>query len=182
MAGKARAVGAAIKYGPLVMTAAQKYAPQVLEQLRAHREPAERFVQDRMTKGNQRKKALQHAATVVDGSILQVFHLNRSHWIVYSGEEPIAVHPPTSAAYAVLLKHADLTTRVRPHKGLRLPRLPRRGDGASSRGTSAGTGSTSSRRAGRTPAPAQVRYHDAPAGDRTQGRTEGPERGQRPTA
>lgn len=180
MAGKGRAVGAAIKYGPLIATAAQKYGPQVMDQLRAQREPAERYVQDKVAKGNQRKKALQHAGTVVDGSVLQVFHQNRAHWIVYSGEEPIAVHPPTSTAYAVLTKHADLTTRIRPGRGVRLPHLPRRRPG-SGPGDGDWSGSTSRRRAGRTPAQTDVRYHaDSASPTPPSGIDEGP--GQRPTA
>ncbi|MBW8172050.1 hypothetical protein K0651_03185 [Ornithinimicrobium sp. Arc0846-15] len=114
MPGKSKAVGAALKYGPLVYTAAQKYGPQVVEQLKGQREPAEKFVQDKVAKGNQRKKALQHAGTVMNGSILQVFYKNKAHWIVFSGDEPIAVHPPTSASYNELLQHADLSKRVLP--------------------------------------------------------------------
>jgi hypothetical protein len=164
VAGKNKAVGMAIKYGPLVYPAVRKYGPQVWEQVRAQREPAERFVQDKVAKGNQRKKALQHAGTVVDGSVLQVFHRNTAHWVVFSGDEPIAVHPPTTAPYEVLLKHADLSTRVRPGEGTRLPRPHR------PRPT---TGSTSRRKAGRTPASSQVRYHDDETGTAdagTQGR------------
>jgi hypothetical protein len=157
VAGKGKAVGAAIKYGPLVYAAAQKYGPNVWEQLRAQREPAERFVQDRVTKGNQRKKALQHARTVVGGSVLQVFHHNRAHWIVFSGDEAIAVHPPTGAPYDVLLKHADLSTRVEPGRGATFPKIPRAGRAAA-------TNRSGARRSpGQRPAQSSVRYHDAPA-------------------
>lgn len=184
MAGKSKAVGMALKYGPLVYPAVKRYGPQVWDQVRAQREPAERYVQDKVAKGNQRKKALQHAGTVVEGSVLQVFHQNTAHWVVFSRDEPIAVHPPTTAPYEVLLRHADLGTRVRPQDASKLPR-PHFPGGA--------PGSTSKRKAGRKPASAQVRYHDEeePAGDTspevlTEGRggpgdQDRPE-GQRPTA
>ncbi|MGB5951714.1 MAG: hypothetical protein WBG57_04255 [Ornithinimicrobium sp.] len=114
VAGKGKAVGAAIKYGPIVYEASRRYGPKVLDQLKAQREPAERYVQAKVDKGNQHKKAVQHASTVIDGSTLQIFHRNAPHWIVFSGEEPIAVHPRTNAGYAELLKNVDLTKRVRP--------------------------------------------------------------------
>ncbi|MGB5937665.1 MAG: hypothetical protein WBG76_17585 [Ornithinimicrobium sp.] len=114
MAGKGKAVGAAIKYGPIFYEASRRYGPKVLDQLKAGREPAERYVQAKVDKGNQHKKAIQHAGTVIDGSTLQIFHRNAPHWIVFSGDEPIAVHPRTNAAYAELLKNVDLTKRIRP--------------------------------------------------------------------
>lgn len=158
MAGKGKAVGAVVKYGPLVYAAAQKYGPQVVEQVRAQRAPAERYVQDRVAKGNQRKKALEHAGTVLDGSVLQVFHHNRAHWIVFSAEEPIAVHPPAGAPYDVLLKHADLTTRVKPGSGHRFPKIPRPSRPARPGNRSgASRGGTAHR-----PAPSSVRYHEDP--------------------
>jgi len=114
VAGKGKAVGAALKYGPLVYEAGRRYGPKVWDQVKSQREPAERYVQAKVDKGNQHKKAVQHADTVIDGSTLQVFHLNASHWVVFSGSEPIAVHPRTSAPFSLLLKNADLDKRVKP--------------------------------------------------------------------
>ncbi len=114
VAGKGKAVGAALKYGPLVYEASRRYGPKVWDQVKSQREPAERYVQAKVDKGNQHKKAVQHADTVIDGSTLQVFHLNASHWVVFSGNEPIAVHPRTSAPFSLLLKNADLGKRVKP--------------------------------------------------------------------
>jgi hypothetical protein len=158
VAGRGKAVGAVVKYGPLVYAAAQRYGPQVMEQVRAQRAPAERYVQDKVAKGNQRKKAMEHAGTVVEGSVLQIFHHNRAHWIVFSGEEPIAVHPPTGAPYDVLLKHADLSTRVKPGSGRRFPKVPRR----SSPGRPGSRPSSSRASTGQRPAPSTVRYHPTP--------------------
>lgn len=114
VAGKGKAVGAAIKYGPLLYEASRRYGPRVWDQVKSQREPAERYVQAKVDKGNQHKKAVQHADTVVDGSTLQVFYLNAAHWVVFSGDEPIAVHPRTSASFTLLLKNADLSKRVKP--------------------------------------------------------------------
>ena|GEM_PF-1372499 len=114
VAGKGKAVGAMIKYGPILIETSRRYGPRVWDQVKAQREPAERYVQDRVDKGNQRKKAIQHAETVIDGSTLRIFHRNLAHWVVFSGEEPIAVHPRTNAPFAQLLKNADLSKRTRP--------------------------------------------------------------------
>ncbi len=117
MAGKGKAVGAALKYGPILYATSRRYGPVVWEQVKSQREPAERFVQSKVDKGNQRKKAVQHASTVIDGSTLQVFHQNIAHWVVFSGEEPVGVHPRTSAPFSQLLKNADLSKRLSPGDG-----------------------------------------------------------------
>ncbi|MGB3829794.1 MAG: hypothetical protein WA962_13560 [Ornithinimicrobium sp.] len=114
MAGKGKAVGAALKYGPILYATSRRYGPVVWEQVKSQREPAERFVQSKVDKGNQRKKAVQHASTVINGSTLQVFHHNTAHWVVFSGEEPVGVHPRSNAPFSQLLKNADLSKRVRP--------------------------------------------------------------------
>ncbi|WP_114907309.1 hypothetical protein [Ornithinimicrobium murale] len=133
MAGKGKAAGRLIKYGPIAVTAAQRWGPVVWEQVKNQREPAEKFVQDKVAKGNQRKKAMAHAATVIDGSVLQVFHLNTAHWVVFSGDDPIAVHPPAQASFEELLDRADLGKRVRPAESsvtIKVPRPRRRARGA----------------------------------------------------
>lgn len=114
MAKRAKAVGVAIKYGPIFYAAAQRYGPVVWEQLQRQREPAERFVQSTVAKGNQRKKALAHAQTLREGSVLQVFHANEAHWVVFTGERPVAVHPATPASFETLLEDADLDRRIYP--------------------------------------------------------------------
>lgn len=133
MAGKGKAAAQLIKYGPLAVAAAQRWGPVVWEQVKSQREPAEKFVQDKVAKGNQKKKAMAHAATVIDGTVLQVFHQNTAHWVVFSGDDPIAVHPPTDASYDQLLDRADLGKRVAPREGatITVPRPRRRGTGGS---------------------------------------------------
>jgi hypothetical protein len=138
MAGKGSAAGKLIRYGPVAAAAAQKWGPVVWEQVKSQRAPAEKFVQAKVAKGNQRKKAMAHAATVIDGSVLQVFHAHTAHWVVFSGDDPIAVHPPTGASFDELLDRADLSKRVRPGEGavtIRVPKRRRKGGG-----TTGGTG------------------------------------------
>jgi hypothetical protein len=127
VAGKGKALGTALKYGPIVFAAAQKYGPVVWEQVRAQKEPAEKYVQSKVAKGNHRKRALEHAATLVDGSVLQVFHAHTPHWVVFTADRPVAVHPPTEAPYEELLADADLDKRARPGEGHRRLPLPRKG-------------------------------------------------------
>lgn len=130
MAGKGKAVGAALKYGPILYATSRRYGPVVWEQVKSQREPAERFVQSKVDKGNQRKKAAQHASTVIDGSTLAVFYQNTAHWVVFSGNEPVGVHPRTNASFSQLLKNADLTKRVRsdeePTRAQRIKSVARR--------------------------------------------------------
>lgn len=138
MAGTGKAATRLIKYGPIAAAAAQRWGPVVWEQLKNQREPAEKFVQDKVAKGNQRKKAMAHAKTVINGSVLQVFYRNTAHWVVFSGDDPIAVHPPTPAPFAELLDRADLGNRVRPQDQsvtIRVPRPKRPGSKAGAQGT-----------------------------------------------
>lgn len=114
MTGKGNAAGRWIKYGPIAVAAAHKWGPVVWDQVKAQQEPAEKFMQAKVAKGNQRKKALAHAMTVIDGSVLQVFHAHTAHWVVFSGDDPVAAHPPTGASFDELLDRADLANRVRP--------------------------------------------------------------------
>lgn len=145
MAGKGKAATRLIKYGPIAAAAAQRWGPVVWEQLKSQREPAEKFVQDKVAKGNQRKKAMAHAATVIDGSVLQVFHRNTAHWVVFSGDDPIAVHPPTPAPFEELLDRADLDKRVRPQDGsvtIKVPRPKKPGSKSKPPGATGTTAST----------------------------------------
>lgn len=142
MAGKASAAGKLIKYGPIAAAAAQRWGPVLWEQAKNQREPAEKFVQSKVSKGNQRKKALAHAATVIEGSVLQVFHDNTAHWVVFSGDDPIAVHPPTQASFDELLDRVDLANRVSPRETsvtIRVPKPRRRSTGSSGTGATAWT-------------------------------------------
>ena len=129
MAGKTRLAKQAIKYGPVVYALAQKYGPQMVDQILKQREPATKFVQDQASKArtNPRKHALAHADTVVEGSLQQVFHRGHPYWVVFSRNEPVGVHPHTDAAFDTLLLNADPGKRHTPDELRRTVHLPRRG-------------------------------------------------------
>lgn len=130
MPKKGRAAKALIKYGPLVYAAAQRYGPVVWEQVRTHKEPVEKFAQATVARGNQRKKAVAHARTLKEGSVLQVFHHNEEHWVVFTGDRPTAVHPASDTSYEVLLQDADLDRRIYPTQGVVSVRVGRSGGSA----------------------------------------------------
>lgn len=119
----------AIKYGPVAYTLAQKYGPQLVEQVLKNREPAQRYVQGKVeqVRGNPRRRAIDHADSVVDGSLQLVFHRDQPYWVVFSRNEPVGTHPHTEASYDVLLLNADPAKRITPAQLRRTIRLPRRG-------------------------------------------------------
>jgi hypothetical protein len=125
--GKASLAKQAIKYGPVVYALAQRYGPQVVEQIMARREPARQLLADRSAgaRRNPRKTGIAHADTVVEGSVQQVFHAGRPYWVVFSRNEPVGVHPHTSLSYDTLLLNADPAKRVTPAQLRRTVHLPR---------------------------------------------------------
>jgi hypothetical protein len=96
------------------VTYAMKYGPLVYEAIKHGREPAQRAVQKALARQADRKRSLTHATTVVDGSVLRVFHESEPIWVVFSGDTPVASYPTVTAPLSDLLDHADLSLRVRP--------------------------------------------------------------------
>jgi hypothetical protein len=83
------------------------------------------------------RTARRHADRVRDGSYLDVFIDGARHWVVWSGDDPVAAYPPVSQDLAAAVAAVDLTRRRRP-----AARKPgRTGDGAD-----AGTDQTDRRR------------------------------------
>lgn len=118
----------ALKYGPVVYTVAQKYGPQVAEQILRKDSDARRFLSDQSTRmrARSRKQAVEHADSVVEGTLQQVFHGGESYWVVFSRNEPVGTHPHTNIAYEALLLNADPAKRVRPEQLRRTVHLPKR--------------------------------------------------------
>lgn len=119
----------ALKYGPIVYTLAQKYGPQVVDQVLRQRDPAQKFVSTQRERVTARKQALAHAESVVDGAVQQVFHGGQAYWVVFSRNEPVGTHPHTTVPYDSLLLNADPARRVSPgelRRTVHLPRRPRR--------------------------------------------------------
>ncbi len=113
MPGKGRAVGSIIKWGV-------KYGPHVVVLAQQAREPAMAAAQKALERQKARRRALEHAATVRDGSVLKAFDPHDDSdssdpvWVVFTGDEPIASHPITTTPLGELVAKSDLSTRVRP--------------------------------------------------------------------
>jgi len=91
-----------------------KYGPQIWVATRALREPAKEAANKAISSERARRQAMAHARSLGDGSILKVYKGDAAHWVVYSGDEAVAVHPETDMLLSTLLERADLTKRVRP--------------------------------------------------------------------
>lgn len=116
----------AVKYGV-------RYGPVAFEAVKHGREPAQQAIQAALAKRTARKKALEHAATVRDGSLLKVIHEGAIIYFVFSGDAIVTTYPSVpQATYPELLRHADLDNResaadlVARQRKLtdRLPKLP----------------------------------------------------------
>jgi hypothetical protein len=60
------------------------------------------------------RTARVHADRVRDGSYLDVFIDGVRHWVVWSGNDPVAAYPPVSRDLAEAVAAVDLTRRRRP--------------------------------------------------------------------
>ena len=108
MAGKGKLAVTAIKMGV-------KYGPQVWVATQALRDPAKEAIGKAMSSEKARRTAMAHATSLADGSILKVYQGDRSHWVVMTGDDAVAVYPPTDLPLEVLTDKADRTKRIRPH-------------------------------------------------------------------
>jgi hypothetical protein len=61
-----------------------------------------------------RRKALNHASGVVDGSVLKIAPEGTAVFVVFAGQVPVAAYPEQEKPLADLLEHADLDKRFRP--------------------------------------------------------------------
>lgn len=97
------------------VTYAVKYGPHVLAVAKTAKDPAQAAAQRALANGRNRRAALAQAATLTQGSVLKVFVESDPVWVVFSGEEPVAVVPPEAGEAAkAALTHADLGRRERP--------------------------------------------------------------------
>jgi hypothetical protein len=107
MAGKRKLVGRAV-----VLSA--KYGPQLWVASQALREPAREAAEKVIASERARRAAHAHARTLSEGSILKVYRGDRAHWIVFTGDTAVTVHPMTDVPLGDLMRGADLTKRIRP--------------------------------------------------------------------
>jgi hypothetical protein len=117
-----------VKYGV-------RYGPLAVEAFKHGREPAQQAMQAALAKRAARKKALEHALTVRDGSLLKVIREGQAIFFVFSGDAIVTTYPPVPAnTYSELLRHADLDKREpavvlaarKPKIGPHLPKMRRR--------------------------------------------------------
>ncbi|MEW1954679.1 hypothetical protein [Terrabacter sp. NPDC080008] len=111
MAGKGKLVTQTLKLGI-------KYGPQIWVATQALREPAKDAVNKAVSSERARRLAMSHATSLTDGSILKVYKGDAAHWLVFNGDEPVAVHPEIDLPLTTLAAGADLTKRIRPQDRL----------------------------------------------------------------
>jgi hypothetical protein len=106
MAGaKGRLAKNVVKYGV-------RYGPMAFEAVKHGREPAQQALQAALAKRTARKKAIEHALTVRDGSLLKVIKDGQAVFFVFSGDAIVTTYPPVpQSTYPELLRHADLDRR-----------------------------------------------------------------------
>lgn len=105
--------------GKLVITGVKtgvKYSPVIATVIREVRGPATDFAKTRVEASRQRRLAVTKAASVRDGSVLQLLHGEQTVWVVYSGEVPVSEHPDVGVPLEELVVHADLDRRRRPEE------------------------------------------------------------------
>jgi hypothetical protein len=107
MAGKGKLVTQTVKLGI-------KYGPQIWVATQALRDPAKEAANKAISSERARRQAMAHAKSLADGSILKVYRGDVAHWVVFSGDESVGVHPQTDLPPSALVERADLTKRIRP--------------------------------------------------------------------
>ncbi|MEV6415770.1 hypothetical protein [Kribbella sp. NPDC051718] len=126
--GKGKLAKNVVKYGV-------RYGPMAFEAVKHGREPAQQAIQAALAKRTARRKAIEHAVTVRDGSLLKVIKDGQAVFFVFSGDAIVTTYPPVpQSTYPELLRHADLDRREnalalaasRPKLTDRLPKIKRR--------------------------------------------------------
>jgi hypothetical protein len=111
MPDRGRAVGRVVKWGV-------KYGPHVVVLAQQAKEPAMKAAQTVLDRQRAKRRAVEHAATLREGTVLKTFDPTADHgepvWVVFTGDEPVAAHPATTTPLAQLIAHSDLSTRIRP--------------------------------------------------------------------
>ncbi|MDO5629189.1 MAG: hypothetical protein Q4G43_12795 [Mobilicoccus sp.] len=91
-----------------------KYGPLAYQGLKHGKAPVQQFADRQVSKRNARGMAMEHAAHLLDGSVLPVYYGDLRVWVVFSGDVPVGTHPVVSTPMADLLEHYDLSKRLRP--------------------------------------------------------------------
>jgi hypothetical protein len=115
MPSKGKAVGSLVKWG---VKYGVKYGPHVVVLAQQAKEPAMKAAQTALDRQKARRRAIEHAATVREGTVLKTFDPRADHsepvWVVFSADDPIAAHPTSTTPLPELIANSDLATRIRP--------------------------------------------------------------------
>ena len=101
----ARAAKLAAKYGPHVAAAVKVAGPTVRDTVATQRKRLEN-----------RHAAFDKAGTLAEGSVLRQRDGDEVVWVVFTGDEPVAVYPEVKTPIPDLVKSADLSKRVTPEE------------------------------------------------------------------
>jgi hypothetical protein len=92
-----------------------KYVPAAKEAFDAVKEPVGNAVKGQNDRIRAQRAAYLEAETLLEGSVLKIMKQGHPRWVVYSGDEPIAVYPSAeSDDLEKLVARADLSRRETP--------------------------------------------------------------------
>ena len=91
-----------------------KYSPALAAVVKEARGPVTEYAKTHLEAARHKRLAVTKAASLKDGSLLPIVHGEQTVWVVFSGDHPVATHPPVDVPLPTLLQHADLTQRRRP--------------------------------------------------------------------
>ena len=91
-----------------------RYGPQAQLVWKHVAAPATAAAQRTFAARSASRTALSHADTVVEGAILKVIYEGATHWVVFSGGNPVTAYPTSPVALDDLVAHADVSKKVTP--------------------------------------------------------------------
>jgi hypothetical protein len=97
-----------------VGTKAVKYGPQVGLLLKYAAVPVTAAAHRTFAAQANRRTALKHADTVIEGAILMVMVEGEIHWVVFSGGKPVASYPKPAGSLEDLVVDANLAKKMTP--------------------------------------------------------------------
>ena len=95
---------------------AAKYGPQAKVAWDTAGKAAAEQVKIRRARAANRRRAVEKARTVLDGSVLRQLHGDQVVWVVYSGDEPITAYPLPDIELEELTRRARLSQRMTPEQ------------------------------------------------------------------
>ena len=105
-----------IPVGKKAVTLAAKYGPQAKVAWDTAGQAAAEQVKIRRARAANRRRAVEKARTVVDGTVLRQIHGDQVVWVVYAGDEPITAYPLVDVELDELTKRARLSERMTPEQ------------------------------------------------------------------